>query len=219
MEDVDLILLICDGSLSPQPEDQIFGEGFQSLKKKPPVFIVLNKIDKLPSSDLDRRIAEFETLLPGAPVIPVSALTGDNLDLLLNKILDLMPEGPFYYPEDQVTDLYERDIAADLIRATAMDMLSKELPHVIAVRIDEYKIRDDESAYIEATIFGERDSQKGILIGQKGRMIKRIGSAARKAIESMSGRKVFLQLRVKIRKNWRNDPNALRLFGFKRKVS
>ncbi len=219
MQDVDLVLLILDGSLPPQPEDRIFGDAFQALKKKPPVFLVPNKIDKLPSSELDSRIAEFNLLMPGAPVFPLSAATGENLDLLLERMIEILPEGPFYYPEDQVTDLYEREIAADLIRATAMDLLDNELPHVIAVRIDEYKIREDESAYIEATIFGERESHKGILIGQGGKMIKKIGSAARKAIESMSGRKVFLQLRVKIRKNWRNDSNSLRLFGFKRNPS
>ena len=120
------------------------------------------------------------------------------------------------YPEDQVTDLYEREITADLIRASAMRVLQKELPHVIAVRIDEYKERNQKGAYIEGTIFVERDSQKGIVIGESGKMIKRIGSMARKEIESMSGRKVFLQLRVKVRKNWRNDLNALSLFGFKK---
>lgn len=155
--------------------------------------------------------------MPDTPLIPISALGGNNLDKLENMILEILPEGPMLYPEDQVTDLYERDIAADLIRAAAMRLLQKELPHVIAVRMDEFKERDDGSAYIEATIFVERDSQKGILIGERGNMIKRIGSAARKEIESMSGRKVFLSLRVKVRKNWRNDLNALRLFGFKKK--
>ena len=116
----------------------------------------------------------------------------------------------------EVTDLFERDIAADLIRAAAMNLLQKELPHVIAVRIDEYQERGDTGAYIEATIFVERDSQKGILIGEGGNMIKKIGSAARREIESMSGRKVFLKLRVKVKKNWRNDENTLRLFGFKK---
>jgi GTP-binding protein Era len=219
MDEVDLIIHILDGSVPPQSEDTLVGDAYQTLKNKPPVFLVLNKIDKIPSGELDSRLVEFESLMPDAPLIPVSAATGENLDLLLEKITDILPEGPFYYPEDQITDIYERDIAADLIRANAMELLDKELPHVIAVRIDEYKIREDESAYIEATIFGERESQKGILIGQGGSMIKKIGSAARKAIESMSGRKVYLQLRVKIRKNWRNDPNSLRLFGFKGKVS
>jgi GTP-binding protein Era len=217
LEDADLALLILDGSTPPNQEDQIFGEALRELKKKPTVFLVLNKIDKLDPIELQARTAQYQALLPDTPLIPISAATGDNLDQLETSILEILPEGPLLYPEDQVTDLYEREIAADLIRAAAMRLLQKELPHVIAVRMDEYKERDDGSAYIEATVFVERDSQKGILIGEKGNMIKKIGSAARKEIESMSGRKGFLRLRIKVRKNWRNDLNALRLFGFKKK--
>jgi len=217
LEDADLALLIFDASAPPNEEDQIFGEALGELKEKPTVFLVLNKIDKLDSKELQDRSAQYQALMPDAPLIPISAATGDNLDQLEKRILDVLPEGPLLYPEDQVTDLYEREIAADLIRAAAMRLLQKELPHVIAVRMDEYKERDNGSAYIEATIFVERDSQKGILIGEKGKMIKKVGSIARKEIESMSGRKVFLQLRVKVKKNWRNDLNALRLFGFKKK--
>ena len=217
LEDADLALLILDGSTPPNQEDQIFGEALRELKKKPTVFLVLNKIDKLDPKELQARTAQYQALLPDTPLIPISALTGDNLDQLETSILEILPEGPLLYPEDQVTDLYEREIAADLIRAAAMRLLQKELPHVIAVRMDEYKERDNGSAYIEATVFVERDSQKGILIGENGNMIKKIGSAARKEIESMSGRKVFLKLRIKVRKNWRNDLNALRLFGFKKK--
>ncbi len=216
LEDADLALLILDGSVTPNEEDQIFGEAFGELEKKPPVFLVLNKLDKLDSKELQDRSAQYQALLPGAPIIPLSAATGENLDQLEEKIIEILPEGPLLYPEDQVTDLYEREIAADLIRAAAMRLLQKELPHVIAVRMDEYKERNEASAYIEATIFVERDSQKGILIGEGGNMIKKIGSAARKEIESMSGRKVYLKLRVKVKKNWRNDLNALRLFGFKK---
>jgi len=217
LEDADLALLILDGSAPPNQEDQIFGDALRELKQKPPVFLILNKIDKLDSNQLLDRTAQYQALLPDTPLIPISAAAGDNLDQLENMILEILPEGPLLYPEDQVTDLYEREIAADLIRAAAMRLLQKELPHVIAVRMDEYTERDDGSAYIEATIFVERDSQKGILIGEKGNMIKRVGSSARKEIESMSGRKVFLRLRVKVKKNWRNDLNALRLFGFKKK--
>ncbi len=217
LEDADLALLILDGSVPPNEEDQIFGKALQELEKKPPVFLILNKIDKLDPEELQDRSAQYQALLPNTALIPISAATGDNLDQLENRILELLPEGPLLFPEDQVTDLYEREIAADLIRAAAMRLLEKELPHVIAVRMDEYKERDNGSAYIEATIFVERDSQKGILIGEKGNMIKRIGSAARKEIVAMRGRKIFLSLRVKVRKNWRNDLNALRLFGFKKK--
>ena len=216
LEDSDLIILIFDSSTLPQEEDLIFGEAFQELKDKPPVFLVLNKIDKLSPQELKDRTAQYQALMPDAPLIAVSASTGENLDQLKSSIIDVLPEGPLLYPEDQVTDLYEREITADLIRASAMRVLQKELPHVIAVRIDEYKERNQEGAYIEGTIFVERDSQKGIVIGEGGKMIKRIGSMARKDIESMSDRKVFLRLRVKVRKNWRNDMNALSLFGFKK---
>ncbi len=216
LEDADIALLILDGNVMPSAEDQLFGQLLQEMDNIPPVFLVLNKIDKLSPGQISDHTTSYQALLPGAELIPVSALTGENLDLLLSKIIDFLPEGPQLYPEDQITDIYERDIAADMIRAAAMLHLQHELPHVIAVRIDEYKERQEHGAYIEATLFVERDSQKGILIGEGGNMIKRIGSSARKDIESMSGRKVFLKLRVKVKKNWRNDINALRLFGFKK---
>ena len=216
LEDADLVLLVLDGSKPPGEEDLIFGEAFSALKEKPPVLLALNKLDKISPGDLNDRIAQYQALMPEATLIAISALNGQNLTQLEESLIQLLPEGPLLYPEDQVTDLYERDIAADLIRASAMKMLEKELPHVIAVRIDEYKERESGNAYIEATLFVERDSQKGIVIGESGQMIKRIGSDARREIEAMSDRKVFLRLRVKVKKNWRNDKNALRLFGFKK---
>jgi len=216
LDDVDLALFVVDGSVPPTSEDSLFGDSLASIKKKPPVIKVLNKVDKVHKQDLDDRISSYQAIKPDAGIIPISSTTGENLDLLLEEILHILPKGPLLYPEDQITDLYEREIAADLIRAASMNLLQKELPHVIAVRIDEYKERGDKGAYIEATIFVERDSQKGILIGEGGMMIKKIGSAARREIESMSGRKVFLKLRVKTKKNWRNNENTLRLFGFKK---
>lgn len=216
LEDADLVLLVLDGSRTPGAEDHIFGEVFGELESKPTVLLALNKLDLIPSADLEGRTEQYQGLMPEASLVPISATSGENLDQLEQKLIELLPEGPLLYPEDQVTDLYEREIAADLIRAAAMNSLDKELPHVIAVRIDEYKEREGGNAYIEATLFVERDSQKGIVIGEGGKMIKRIGSAARAEIEAMSGRKVYLSLRVKVRKNWRNDMNALRLFGFKK---
>jgi GTP-binding protein Era len=214
--DVDLALLILDGSLPPSSEDSLFGEALNSLKKIPPVIKVLNKLDKVSPQELEERSRQYQQIKPEAAIIPISATTGENLDLLLEEIIRALPAGPPLYPEDQITDLYERDIAVDLIRASAMNLLEKELPHVIAVRIDEYLERDNQGAYIEATVFVERDSQVGIVIGEGGKMIKNIGSTARQEIEAMSGRKVFLRLRVKVKKNWRNDENTLRLFGFKK---
>jgi len=216
LEDADSALVVFDSSFPPSEEDHLFGKIIKEVKNQPAVFLALNKIDKVTSTELNERKDRYQALLPEAELIPVSAITGENVDLLLAALKDSLPEGPQLYPEDQVTDLYERDIAADMIRAASMLHLQRELPHVIAVRIDEYNERKDHGAYIEATIFVERDSQKGIVIGEGGKMIKRIGSTARKEIEAMSGRKVFLKLRVKVKKNWRNDINALRLFGFKK---
>ena len=216
LEDADLALLILDSSTPPSPEDQIFSDVLRELKEKPDVIVALNKIDQLSPEQIDERVDQYSNLYSEGKLHLISAATGKNLENLVEEFIEYLPEGPQLYPEDQITDLYEREIAADLIRAAAMLHLQHELPHVIAVRIDEYKERDEGGAYIEATLFVERDSQKGILIGEGGKMIKKIGSTARKEIEAMSGRKVFLKLRVKVRKNWRNDPNALRLFGFKK---
>jgi GTP-binding protein Era len=217
LEDADIALLVVDGRQLPTDEDRLFVEILKELDPQPAVFLLLNKIDQLSAAEISERTSQYQDLLPGRELIPISAYSGENLDLLLSKIQNVLPDGPQYYPEDQITDLYERDIAADMIRAAAMGHLQHELPHVIAVRIDEYKERNQQGAYIAATLFVERESQKGILIGEGGKMIKRIGSSARQEIETMSGRKVYLKLRVKVKKNWRNDPNALRLFGFKKK--
>jgi GTP-binding protein Era len=216
LEGADSALVMFDSSFPPSEEDHLFGKVIKEVKNQPAVFLALNKIDKVTSTQLKEQKDRYQALLPKAELIPVSAITGENVDILLAALKDSLPAGPQLYPEDQVTDLYERDIAADMIRAASMLHLQRELPHVIAVRIDEYNERKDHGAYIEATIFVERDSQKGIVIGEGGKMIKRIGSTARKEIEAMSGRKVFLKLRVKVKKNWRNDINALRLFGFKK---
>ena len=145
----------------------------------------------------------------------ISATNGDNLDVLVEVIGSHLPAGPPFFPEDQLTDLYERDIAADLVREAVLFNLRAEVPHSIAVRIDEYKDRDENASYIAATLFVERDSQKGIVIGQGGRKLKQIGIDARQKIEEMTGRKIFLELRVKVRKNWRDDETALSLFGYK----
>ena len=120
----------------------------------------------------------------------------------------------WFYPQDQITDLYEREIAADLIREAALKILREEVPHGIAVRIDQFTERGDTGAYIEATLFVERESHKPIVVGKGGKMIKEIGSTARKEIETMSGRKVYLRLNVKVRKDWRNDEKILRRFGY-----
>jgi GTP-binding protein Era len=132
----------------------------------------------------------------------------------MDLLTSYMPEGEPYYDEDQITDFYERDIAIELIRQAVLESLHDEVPHAVGVRLDEYADRADDKAYISATLFVERDSQKGILIGKNGSMIKEIGMLARKEIEELTGRQVFLDLRVKVHKNWRNNPDALKLMGY-----
>jgi len=216
LEDSDLGLFIVDGStFPPHEEDHLLVDLLNDIPGRTRMIIALNKLDRIARNELEERVNVYQQLLPQAEIVPISAARGDNLPQLKTAIIAQLPEFPPFFDSEQITDLSERDIAADLIRAAAMLCLQDELPHVIAIRIDTYEERGEKGGYIEATIFVERESQKGILIGYKGKMIKRIGSMARKDIEDMSGRKVFLSLRVKVRPNWRNDENALRLFGFK----
>lgn len=216
LEECDLALFIVDVSEVPTDEDRMLANLLIETRRSIPILLALNKADLIDESTLQTHRQAYLDIFPQTvAALPISATRGDNLDTLTDEIINLLPQGPPFFPEDQITDLYEREIAADLIREAVLNHLRDEVPHSVAVRIDEYKERDHHGAYIEATLFVERDSQKGIVIGQGGSMLKDIGTFARKEIESMSGRKVYLKLRVKVRKNWRNDESALRLFGFR----
>jgi len=214
LENNDLILLIVDVSKNPGEEDEKLIYLINHLDKRIPAVIALNKIDLIDESGLTNQYHYWEEKLPDTKIIPISAAFGRNINVLLELIISLIPEGMHFYPEDQITDLYEREIAADLIRESSLKILRDEIPHGIAVRIDQYTERNGNGAYIEATVFVERDSHKPIVIGHKGEMIKKIGTTARTAIEKMSGRKVYLRLNVKVRKDWRNDEKVLKRFGF-----
>lgn len=215
LEGVDVILWLVDASTAPDADDRRVAQKLAALRHAPPVLLGLNKVDLLSVDDLPARTTAYAELLPGAQVFAFSATRGDGSDDLMRALTDALPEGPPAFDPDQVTDLYEREIAADLIRESCLFHLGKEVPHSIHIRIDQFTERDEEGAYIHATIFVERDSQKGIVIGQGGVMLKKIGSSARQQIEAMSGRKVFLELRVKVLKDWRNDETWLSRFGYK----
>jgi len=219
LEDVDLVLFVVDASNSPQAEDRALADKITKTKNIGPVILVLNKADILDPLLLERRQNSYRSLLDHDLEMAVSAINGSGLPELLQEIIQRLPEGPAFYPEDQVTDLYERQIAADLIREAALNKLQDEIPHGIAVRMDDYVERGEKGALIEATLFVERESHKAIVIGEGGKMVKAIGKAARLEIESMSGRKVFLRLRVKVRKNWRDDENVLSRFGYQKRKS
>ena len=216
LRDADVILWLADASAPPTAEDQRVADRLKALKHHPPILLVLNKMDIVNAGVLAEREALFQMLLPQAKPIAVSAVTGQNCDALLQQILAQLPGGAPFFSEDQVTDFYERDIAAELIREAALNHLRDEIPHGLAVRIDEFTERSNGSAYIHATLLIERETHKGIVIGRNGEMLKQIGSTARGEIESMSGRRVFLELKVKVNANWRNRPDALRWLGYTR---
>lgn len=214
LEESDLALFIVDASQPPNEEDQLLAGLVREVPNPVPGILVLNKKDLVESEKLAEHRAAYQQLLPQYEPLPISATMGENIQGLVDAIASKLPENPPFYPEDQLTDTFERDIAADLIREAALIHLRAEVPHSIAVRIDEYREQNDQGAYIEATLFVERESQKGIVIGRGGSMMKKIGTYARQEIERMSGRKVFLRLRVKVRKNWRNDEKTLQLLGY-----
>lgn len=217
LDGVDLILWLVEASSAPTEEDVSIANLLKGVARRTPRMLVLNKIDLIKPEDLSARESEYAALMESASLMKVSASNRLGIGELLEALIQASPEREADYPEEQVTDLYEREIAGDLIREACLIKLRDEVPHGMAVRIDEFKERENGMAYIAATIFVERESQKGIVIGEGGKMLKSIGSAARKEIEEMGGRKVFLELRVKVSKDWRNDPNMLKQFGYGKK--
>jgi GTP-binding protein Era len=216
LKDADLILWLVEANNNPNPEDTRIADKLREMKDLPPLVLAVNKLDLTGGYDLSERLDKIQRLYPQGKLMQFSASTGAGLDQLLAEILKNLPEGEPFFDPDQVTDYYERDIAAELIREAALLNLREEIPHGVAVRIDDFEEREDGSAYIHATLFVERESHKGIVIGKGGEMMKKIGSSARKEIEDMSGRKAFLDLRVKVNQNWRNKPDALRWLGYVR---
>lgn len=217
IDGVDVILWLVDLTSLPTEDDARIANLINKGARHTARLLVLNKIDSVSAEDESARTEAYANLLERAEVVKISAAKKTGLDELLSKLIDMLPQREAEYPEDQITDVYEKDIAADLIREACLLILRDEVPHSLAVRMDEFKERENGMVYISATIFVERESQKGIVIGEGGKMLKAIGSAARKQIEEMGGRKVFLELRVKASKDWRNDPNMLKQFGYARR--
>lgn len=217
--DSDLILWLVAANETPHAEDKLIAEKLNAIKILPPILLVLNKTDLIDPQTLPTRVRQYSELLPISEAICISALTGAGREDLLQRIVEKLPEGEIFYENDQITDLYEREIAGDLIRSAVLDSLREEVPYSVAVRVDEFTDRDDQNSHISATLFVERESQKGIVIGKGAEMLKKIGSLARTRIETMTGRKVYLDLHVKVAQNWRNDPVSLKRLGYSQEKS
>ena len=216
---VDVILWLVDASVEPGEDDGRIASLLQATRPRTPLVLALNKMDLVQGDEAQppSAIAFQELLRRDAHVVSLSALKNKGLDELVLLLVSLLPERPPEFEEDQITDSYEREIAADLIREAALLKLRDEVPHGIAIRVDEFSERPNGVTYIAATVFVERDSQKGIVIGEGGKMLKQIGTKAREEIEAMGGHPVYLQLRVKVEKDWRNNENVLKRFGYKLK--
>ncbi|MCA9972648.1 MAG: GTPase Era [Anaerolineales bacterium] len=214
LQDADVILWLVDSSEPVGTGDRIIGEQLQAIETDAVRILALNKSDLLPAEEVESRVAAYRALLPGAAWILFSAVEGNGRDALLQMLVAALPEGPRYYPPEQITDLFVRDIAGELIREQIMLQLRDEVPYGVAVKVDEFKERENGVTYINATIYTERENHKQILIGAGGQQLKDVGAAARKEIEELVGGKVFLELWVKVEPKWRRNERALRRFGY-----
>ena len=212
--DADVIIFLVDGSESAGKGDKWIVQNL--LETKIPVIIVMNKVDKIKKPEkIEQNLLSYKTLFDeNLPVIRISAKTGRNIDTLLKNLYKKLPEGEIMYPEDVVTEETMRDVAQEIIREKILLNTSDEIPHAVAVKIENYFEQEDIDK-IYATIYCETQSQKGILIGKGGSLLKKIGTEARQDLEKITEKKVFLGLEVKVEKDWRKKDNILKDFGYK----
>lgn len=213
LSEVDAVMFMVNVEESFGKDEKAIVEKLSKLDT--PVFLIINKIDLVHPDELFTIINTYKDKMNFAEIIPISALQGNNVERLLEVVKKYLPEGPQYYPADQVTDHPERFIICELIREKALHLTREEIPHSTAVIMDKLEKRDNsDTIHIMATILVERDSQKGIIIGKRGSMLKEIGQRARVDIENLLGNKVYLELWVKVQKDWRNKATHLREIGF-----
>lgn len=213
LREVDAICFLVDAAEGIGGGDRFIIEQLGGVKT--PVLLVLNKIDQVHPEALLPLISTYKDLYPFAEIVPISALAGNNVETLLTQIARYLPEGPQYYPADQVTDFPEQLICAELVREKILQLTREEVPHSVAVAIEQMKKEENGVVHIGAVIYVERDSQKGIVIGKQGAMLKEVGKQARRDIEMLLGSKIFLELWVKVKKDWRNRDSILKDLGFR----
>jgi GTP-binding protein Era len=211
LSDADLIMYVTDVG----EKNAFEGDYIDRIKESGiPVIIAVNKVDISTQEELEKVVENWHKAFPGSPVIPVSALKSFNLDGLLNNILAKLPEGEAFFPKDQLTDKYERFFASEIIRGKILTNYKKEIPYSVEIEIESFS-DEKKILKIRALIHVTRDSQKGIIIGHKGSMLKRVGTEARHDMEDFFGKKVFLELYVKVTKDWRDKPLVLKRFGYR----
>lgn len=214
IRDADMILWLVDASEPVGAGDEFIAGTLRGLIDETPIILAMNKNDLLAPDEVIERSDSYHALLPGAEWILISAANGNGLDQLLQMIVNALEEGPRFYPADQTTDSFVRDIAAELIREQIFLKMRDELPYGTAVAVDEFKERENGIIYIKATVFVERENHKKIMIGAKGSQLRSIGAAARQEIEELIEQKVYLDLWVKVVPNWRRDDAALKRLGY-----
>jgi GTP-binding protein Era len=224
INEADVVVFMVDVTMPPDDDDRRIAQALHDQPETRSVILALNKMDRAPSPEKLKANVEAYWALAQTPAgeqppapwdwIMLSATNSTNSNELLGKIISALPEGPMYFPADQVTDQQEKEIAAELIREQTLLHLKQEVPHSVAVAIEQYDERPNGSVHITATIYVERDSQKGIIIGSGGKMLKQIGADARHEIQRLVDNKVFLELWVKVRKNWREDEREVRNLGY-----
>ncbi|KYH31003.1 GTPase Era [Neomoorella mulderi] len=216
LAEVDVVLYVVDAAVSPGAGEEYIIAQLKEVAT--PKILILNKIDLVDTATLDQREEFFQARLDFKAVQAVSALAGTNVAALPEIISSFLPPGPQYYPPDMVTDQPEKFVMAELIREQVLRVTREEVPHAVAVVVEEIAQRPNDYLYVDAVIYVERDSQKGIIIGQGGQRLKEIGTQARQEMEALLGSKIFLNLRVRVKKNWRQQELALRQLGYDRRL-
>ncbi|MHB7935057.1 GTPase Era [Staphylococcus haemolyticus] len=212
LSEIDAIMFMVNVNEEIGRGDEYITEMLKNVKT--PVFLVLNKIDLVHPDALMPRIEQYQKYMDFTEIVPISALEGLNVDHFIDVLKTYLPEGPKYYPDDQISDHPEQFVVSEIIREKILHLTSEEIPHAIGVNVDRMIKENDERVRVEATIFVERDSQKGIVIGKGGKKLKEVGKRARHDIEMLLGSKVYLELWVKVQKDWRNKVNFIRQMGY-----
>ncbi|HCY9304492.1 TPA: GTPase Era [Staphylococcus aureus] len=212
LSEIDAIMFMVNANEEIGRGDEYIIEMLKNVKT--PVFLVLNKIDLVHTDELMPKIEEYQSYMDFTEIVPISALEGLNVDHFIDVLKTYLPEGPKYYPDDQISDHPEQFVVGEIIREKILHLTSEEIPHAIGVNVDRMVKESEDRVHIEATIYVERDSQKGIVIGKGGKKLKEVGKRARRDIEMLLGSKVYLELWVKVQRDWRNKVNFIRQIGY-----